>query len=185
MFKENIVFIGLFCLAFALPAFSQEVTSVPVSSTGSSQMNHDRLEELIGRVDKDFQGEEGLWIFELEGIPIWVVADTNVNRMRIYAPIIKADNIDQEKLLRLMQANFDSALDARYAISRGILWSTYIHPLSPLTDQQFLSGIGQTVNTVISYGNTYSSGVLLFGESDSVELQRDILDRLKRLAETI
>ncbi len=31
-----------------------------------------------------------------------------------------------------MQANFDTALDARYAIAKGALWSTFIHPLSDL-----------------------------------------------------
>ena len=182
MFNLKPLIIGLIGLFLALPTVSQEAYNAPVNF-GSAQMGHDRIEELIARVDKNYEGEEGLWIFELEGVPIWVVADTEVNRMRIYAPITKADTIDQDKLLRLMQANFDSALDARYAISRGILWSTYIHPLYPLTDQQFLSGVGQTVNAVISYGDSYSSGMFNFGDGD--ELQRDILERLKRLTETI
>jgi len=39
-----------------------------------------------------------------------------------------------------MQANFDSALDARYAIAKGKLWSAFIHPLSELNEEQFFSG---------------------------------------------
>lgn len=63
-----------------------------------------------------------------------------------------------EELLRLLQANFDSALDARYAVARGILWAVYIHPLSALTDREFLPGLGQTVNIVRTYGRVGPCG---------------------------
>ena len=64
---------------------------------------------------------------------------------------------------RILQANFDTALDARYAIARNVLWSTFIHPLSSLSDKEFLSGLGQAINIVINYGKSYSSGALSFG----------------------
>lgn len=181
MFNINRVIVSVFLFGWVMLAVAQE-RATPAEAY---QMDNARLESLIARVDKDYQGREGLWEFQLEGVPLRVVTDKNANRMRIYAPIIKADSIDKDKLYRLMQANFDSTLDARYAIAQGMLWGTFIHPLSSLTDQNFLSGIGQTVNIVISYGNAYSSGVLTFGGGDSGQLQQEILERLKRLSETI
>ena len=56
--------------------------------------------------------------------------------------IVKVDKLDPEVYLRLMQANFDSALDARYAVVRGVLWSAFLHPLGSLNDSQFLKGVG-------------------------------------------
>ena len=77
-----------------------------------------------------------------------------------------------------MQANFDAALDARYAIARGQLWAVFIHPLSPLKRDQLISGIGQTVNIALTYGSTYSGGATSFGGGDSGSLLLE--DLLKR-----
>ncbi len=38
-----------------------------------------------------------------------------------------------------MLANFDTAMDARYAIAQGGLWRTVLHPFAALTDDEFLS----------------------------------------------
>lgn len=46
--------------------------------------------------------------------------------MRVMIPINAADVLPPEELLRLMQANFDSALDARYAIANELLWGVFI-----------------------------------------------------------
>jgi len=78
-----------------------------------------------------------------------------------------------------LQANFDSALDARYAVANGVLWSAYIHPLSSLQDKQFLEAVGQVVNLTSTFGSSYSSGALIFNGGDSKEIQRrDLIDKL-------
>ena len=96
-------------------------------------------------------------------------------------PIRSAAGLSLEELMRVMQANFDSALDARYAVAQGRLWATYIHPLSALEREQFLSALIQTVNIARTYGQTYSGGALTFGGGDSngiyEELLRDLLDK--------
>lgn len=177
MLKYSSVIIGFLCWVLMSPAFGQEAEN--------NDMNNIRLEKLIALVDENYQGQEGLWALELEGVTLRIVTDENADRMRIIAPIVKAKSLEKDKLYRMMQANFDSTLDARYAIAQGMLWATFIHPLSSLTDGNFLSGLGQTVNTVISYGNTYSSGAMLFGGGDSGQLQQEILERLRRLSEAI
>ncbi|MEO0975570.1 MAG: hypothetical protein AAFX85_20965, partial [Pseudomonadota bacterium] len=77
------------------------------------------------------------------------------------------EDVSPELLRRLMQANFDTALDARYAIARNTVWATFIHPLSPLSEEELLSALAQTISIARSYGSTYSSGVWAFGGGDA------------------
>jgi len=117
------------------------------------RMTAERLGELIEHVDEEAVHKGAMWFFHVEGLETVVVYDIAANRMRIIIPIVAADELLAEDLQRMMQANFDSALDARYALGQGTLWGAYIHPLSTLTDEEFLVGIGQTVNVVLSYGS--------------------------------
>lgn len=144
-------------------------------------MTPDRMEELIERIDENFENIGSGWTFTVEDIQVQLIYDLNADRMRLITPVDQAANLDQEALQRLMQANFDSALDARYAIGRGVVWSTFIHPLGALEDEEFLSAIGQTVNLAVTYGSTYSSGALVFGGGDSQErMLRELIDELLR-----
>lgn len=45
----------------------------------------------------------------------------------------------------------------------------YIHPLSELSDDGFLTALGKTANIVISYDTSYSSELFMFGGGDSDE----------------
>ena len=144
-------------------------------------MTPERMGELILRVDGDARLEGNTWLFLVEGLEAVVIFDAAADRMRIMIPIEPEDELEEGHLRRLMQANFDSALDARYAIAQGMLWGTFIHPLSTLTDEQFLVAIGQTVNVVTSYGTTYSSGLFIFGSGDSAEIERQrLIEELRR-----
>ena len=78
-----------------------------------------------------------------------------------------------------MQANFDTALDARYAIAKDTLWSAFIHPLHSLDDEAFLLGLGQVVNLVNTFGSSYTSGLLIFRGGDSGGIrEKELLDEL-------
>ena len=102
-----------------------------------------------------------------------------LDRMRILSPVSKAADIPADLLKRLMQANFDTALDARYAIARDVVWATYIHPLSTLHDRQFISAIGQTVNLALTFGTTFSSGAMNFGGGDSRDIiRKQLIEKL-------
>lgn len=141
------------------------------------RMNNDRLQAIIRKIDADAEGGAGFWRFKVAERELLVITDENANRMRILTGVAEINNVDQERLTRLMQANFDSALDARYAIARGILWSAFLHPLSTLNERDFVSGIAQVVNLAVTYGSTYSSGALTFGGGDSEDLIQELLDR--------
>lgn len=151
-----------------------------------SPMTVDRLDALIERVGSGVSRQKDrIWSFEVKGIPVQVIADPDHDRMRIVIGIARAGDLDPALLKRMMQANFDTALDARYAIARGLVWATYVHPLSPLTDRQFLSGLGQTVNLARTFGTAFSSGELTFGGGDSQRILRDLIDELLQQGEEI
>lgn len=174
-------------LGFAAMSFSVAQDSDPEQGEGfpgeayEQRMTAERLAELIIRVDDEAVLEGATWFFHVEGLEVAVVYDVGADRMRIIMPIGSADELDEENLLRMMQANFDSALDARYAVAQGTLWGVFIHPLSTLTSEEFLVGLGQTANVVISYGSSYSSGLFIYGNGDSAEIERQrLIEKLKR-----
>jgi len=155
--------------------------SSPDTETPSG-MTVERLDFLLNQLDSNLTQEGPSWQLEFRNRPIIVVADGNADRMRIMSPVTESSGLDQAEMYRLLQANFDSALDARYAVAQDTLWSVFIHPLSPLDEQQLASAIAQVYNAANSFGTTYNSGAFTYGAGDSNgelldELQKE-LDRL-------
>lgn len=144
------------------------------------EMSLDRMNALIEAIgDEVSQNRPGYWQFQVEKVPVLVIADAAHDRMRVIVGIAEVEKLPPEVLLRVMQANFDSALDGRYAVARGVLWSMFLHPLKSLNDELFLSGVGQTVNLARTFGGTFSSGGLTFGGGDSQGLiERELIKRL-------
>lgn len=178
-----LVAVGLALGLGLIGAMAQEDPNAPPAEPAIrlAPMTLEAMHETILKVDAEaVRSEAGnAWQFTLEERQVTVVTDTNHDRMRIFVPIAPADGLPDAMVRRLMKANFDTALDARYAIAQDILWGTFIHPLSPLTERQFLSGIGQTVNLARTYGTTFSSGELSYGGGDSQGLmERELIDRL-------
>ena len=178
------VIVFFFALLIAWPVAQ---TRADDASPAPATMTIDRLNQLIDAVDDDAQrlGAEA-WRFTVAELPVTVVADSEHGRMRIIVPIVEADKLGREILIRMMQANFDTALDARYSIARGILWSAFIHPLGTLTDDDFLSGVGQTVNLARTFGTTFFSGALSYGGGDSQGLlERQLIEELLKKKQDI
>lgn len=147
-------------------------------SCSSSRMDNTRLQSIIAGIDEEFRGDLGFWQFSAYDTTAAVITDENANRMRILVQVGPAENADEQLLYRMMQANFDTALDARYAITNGTIFSTFIHPLAELSDEQFVSGIAQTIALALSFGDSYSSGAVRFRGGDSAATERELYERL-------
>ena len=89
--------------------------SAPEAESG---MSNAKLDALIRLIDKEAKGKSGLWEFTVENRVLLVVTDEKADRMRIMTRAAGTEGIDEKQLYRLMQANFDSALDARYAVAK-------------------------------------------------------------------
>ena len=94
-----------------------------------------------------------------------VLTDQANDRMRIIMPITDGTSLSKELLQASLTANFHTALDVKYALSDGLLWAVYIHPLSPLTEAQIVSALSQVYSAALTFGTTFSSTDLLFGGS--------------------
>ncbi|MEO0991690.1 MAG: hypothetical protein AAFX00_12160 [Pseudomonadota bacterium] len=141
-------------------------------------MTLERMASIVMALDPDAQAGPTGFLLHVDDVPVLIVTDILADRMRAMVPIRSLDGNTGDELMRLLQANFDSALDARYAVAQGRLWSVFIHPLSPLQRDQLISGIGQTVNVAVTYGSLYTGGAMQFGGGDSGGLQRQLIDKL-------
>ena len=159
----------------------------PVLAAAQSEpdMTVARMAEIVLALDPEAEPTSSGFEMTIDDVPVLVIVDMAANRMRAMVPIRLAEDMPAAELTRVMQANFDSALDARYALANGRLWGVYIHPFAELNKDQFISGIGQTVNIAKTYGTLYSGGAAQFGAGDSGALQRDLLDELLKRGEDI
>lgn len=154
-------------------------------SQAEGPMTMARLAQIVQAIDSEAVAQGASLQFTIQDIPVLIVADPQADRMRAMVPIANADGLSQEDLLRLMQANFDTALDARYAVANGRLWGVFIHPLAALERDQLLSGLIQTVNVARTYGQTYSGGAQVFGGGDSNGIFRELFEELKKKGEAL
>lgn len=157
--------------------------TAPVENPGAAvpaeaPMTLPRLWAIVLRLDAEAERIDTRMRLTVGGVPVLIVTDPRADRMRAMVPIRSVAGMTAAELARVLEANFDTALDARYAIAQGRLWSVFIHPLSPLEQDQFLSGLGQTVNIALSYGSSYSGGALTFMEGDTGARLRGLIDDL-------
>lgn len=158
---------------------------VVVAPVTEPPMTYERLGRILAVLDPELEPSGPAFQLRIEEIPVFVITDEAADRMRAMVPIRSAADLSTEDLMRMMQANFDSALDARYAVANGTLWATFIHPLSPLKKDQLISGLGQTVNVARTYGSLYSGGGVQFGGGDSSTLQQQLIQELLKKGEEI
>ncbi len=162
---------ALLTVLLMLPATLQAQTAEP-------HMTPDRMINILTALDPDARISPRGIELTISDVPVLVIADVLSNRMRAMVPIRSATGMDTEELMRVLQANFDTALDARYAVAQGRLWAVYIHPLREVERDQLISGIAQTVNIAQTYGTLYHGGAIRYGRGDSIELQRELLEEL-------
>jgi len=157
----------------ALMVMVSSAETVPIVSTVEKTevkepINGDWLVRLVQKyagAEVTLSGRVMQWT--VEDVEMVCIFDEASDRMRIVSPIVEVSSLDPKELYTLLEANFHSALDARYSVSNGIVFSTYIHPLSALNEKQLASAISQVKELNKTYGTTYSSGALQYGGRES------------------
>jgi hypothetical protein len=134
-------------------------------------MTNTALGGLLARLLEDMEGGNGFWHGDRHEVPIYVVADEEHDRMRIMAPIGELRHPDPDFLCLLLQANFDRALDAKYALRRRELWSVFMHPLSTLVPDDLGTYLDQVARLVKNTGSTYASSELVYGEEEDERIE--------------
>ncbi|MDY7395604.1 hypothetical protein UMM65_10150 [Aureibaculum sp. 2210JD6-5] len=147
-------------------------------SVQAQNMTNSDLEKIIYVVSDSIRGEEGNWQFMIKGRMLICITDTVNNRLRIMSPIIEQKTLSHLELLKLMEANAYTALDARYAIAEDFLWSLYLHPLKELQKDEILSAISQVYTAALTYGTTYNSSGLTFPNKKELEEKKEIKGKM-------
>ena len=164
-------------LSLGLMGCQTETTSSVVG-----KMTPEKLAELIQKFDEDAKVGSNNVEFTVNERDLFLVYDKNADRMRIITPVAPSGLATDEILIRMMQANYDAVLDARYALANDLVWAVFIHPLSSLTQNEFLSGVAQTFTAAETFGTSYTSGAFVFGGGDSNSIHEDLLKDLENAA---
>ncbi len=141
------------------PAYPQERPSqaVPAMTVGT-------LQGILKETVENLKGDSGQWRFTYADVEMALLISVPHDRMRIVAPIGSEAQLTDQQRKRMLEGNFHSALDVRYATSNGLVYAAYIHPLSPLRREEIQSALRQVAELVKTFGTTYSSGELSFGQ---------------------
>lgn len=123
------------------------------------------IDKILDQYLTELDGRPGFWRGIRDEVQLFVLSDDSHDRMRIMAPIGELEEIEPELLQVLLQANYDRALDARYAMRGKEVWSVSVHPLATLAPDDFASFLDQVVRLVKNTGTSFASSELMFGAS--------------------
>lgn len=130
----------------------------------AQDMTVKKMGKILKKESKVAEGEDGVWSIEYKERLLFVITDEKANRMRIFSPIVAQDEVNEKALLKMLEANFHSALDAKYGVWEGFVVSLFTHPLRELTTEQFKDALLQVVRLVETFGTTFSSTEFIFGD---------------------
>jgi hypothetical protein len=120
------------------------------------------ISKLIESYLTELEGRHGFWRGMREEVPVYVFCDDKNDRMRLMSPVGELRELDSAVLQVLLQANYDRALDAKYALRGLEVWAVSVHPLATLAPDDFASFLEQVVKLVKNTGTTYASSDLVF-----------------------
>lgn len=129
----------------------------------NGQMTNQKMDEIFKKEATQVEGNLGGWQMLYGEQLIVVITDENANRMRIFTPVLEEEKVESKELKKMLEANFHSALDAKYCIYNGFVISVFTHPLQELTEIQLIDAMRQVVTLSNNYGTTYSSTGWIFG----------------------
>ena len=145
-------------------------------------MTNEKLNEIYTSVSDSIQAREGAWQFYVKEVQMISITDSIHNRMRIISPIMDANALSDDLIKAAMIANFHTALDVKYAVTDGILWSVFIHPLKELSEHQVKDAVSQVYHANINFGSTFASTGLSFpfGQPSEENIKKDSKSTLKK-----
>jgi hypothetical protein len=135
----------------------------------AQHMSERKVEKVFKKLDLEVEGDEGVWMVNFSDRWVLVFADDAADRMRIFTPVVNRDEIGSEEWERMLEANFHTALDAKYGLYNEYVISVFSHPLSYLNEFQIMNALEQVVNLADTFGSSYASTSILFGKASATE----------------
>lgn len=141
--------------------------------THAQRMDNKRMLKAFEKAAIQVEGEPGAWMAYFNDYILLVITDERNNRMRIFTPIVEEEAASPAQMSRMLKANFHSALDAKYSVYEGFVVSVFTHPLKELTEGQLLDAMRQVAKLAETFGTTYSSTELIFGEEEEEKEKKE------------
>ena len=159
----------LLLLFLALASLGTNAQTQPTGPVSQAllPMNNAKLEAILKAESEMVEGEAGSWRVLYGNTILVVITDEKNNRMRIITPITDEKEIKKKQYTEMLQAQFHKALDVKYALFDGVLWSMYAHPLKELTEEQLKDALSQVYLAAATFGGEYKSTGIQFGAGDN------------------
>ena len=177
---------GLTCIAICVAIVSWAWAQAnddeePETEASPAPLTAERLNDLLLIIDDSTERDGNSWQLMVSNRSVLVVCDPDSDRMRIMTPVANASMVNEALAIRMLQANFDAVLDARYAIANDLVWSVFIHPFTSTSDSELASAIGQVVVAADTFGSSFTSGALIYGGGDTQKEHENLLNELHEL----
>jgi hypothetical protein len=129
----------------------------------TAQMDLETMQEVFEDMADNVKKDGNSFEIQYKGLVLLAITDPASNRMRIILPIVEVKELKKKQLAECMEANFDRALDVKYALYNEVVWSVFAHPLEELTEEQLEDAVNQVYNAGVTFGGSYTSTNLVFG----------------------
>ncbi len=152
--------------AMTLAAFlllAGPLTPLGATSEETPGLDAGEVGEIITELSTEVSGIEGQWTALYRGTRVVVHANDRHGRMRIMAPVASAADQSVAELRVMLEANYARALDAKFAIGDGVVWSLFNRSLRTLDRESLRDGLEQVVTLKRNFGSSYRSTDLTFG----------------------
>lgn len=164
----------LFCSSTHAQSDTRPPSPAQPEALTSEPMTQSMMADIIKQLVEETQGSDNNLSFVYNDVVITMISDAAANRMRLVSAVVNASDMSDEQIIASLVSNYHLALDARYAIGNGVLFSTYIHPMAELTKAQLLSAVRQVATLSNTFGTSYTSGELSFAVQPPAEERIEI-----------
>ncbi len=139
------------------------ILSISFSATAQKEMTNKKMHSIFKKEASSLEGDLGAWQLEYGGHLIIAITDENANRMRLFTPVLEAEKLERGQMRKMLEANFHSALDAKYSLYKELVVSVFTHPLKELTEEQLIDAMRQVVTLAQTFGTSYTSTDWVYG----------------------
>mmetsp|Transcript_16590 Transcript_16590/g.22737 ORF Transcript_16590/g.22737 Transcript_16590/m.22737 type:complete len:206 (-) Transcript_16590:190-807(-) len=153
--------------------FKLALFAVPMAFTNAierSMMSATIVVDLIVEIGTDVTVNGRFVDFKYDDVSMGLIYDTMADRMQIHAPITHVSTLNDGQLVEMMEANFHTTLDVRYAVDEGKVYAAFFHPLTDLSENFLRDVLKQVASAKNTFGSKYSAGSWVFSGHSNIDL---------------
>ena len=115
------------------------------------------MHDVLTEIGDEVVGSDGAWEFQIGEVHVACLTDARFDRMRLIAPVVETDELTDAHREACLEANFHTALDARYATSEGVLYAAF-SGRAVISDVPVSSGLVVLAGLLVGVGTRMGNG---------------------------